>query len=100
MLYCCIDDTGLPVVTVMPFNQSVEVTHNATFTTMVTGVGNITYQWRHNKTVIHGENGDTLIVKNLVFNATGMYTCTVMNQYKDSDSSSASLIVIGMLLFS
>ena len=82
----------------MPSSQSVEVTHNATFTTMVTGVGSnsFTYQWRHNGTIISGETGDTLIITNLKPNNTGVYNCTVMNQYGDSSSSSAILIVTGM----
>ena len=82
----------------MPSSQSVEVTHNATFTTMVTGVGsnNFTYQWRYNGTIISGETGDTLILTNLVPHDTGVYSCTVMNQYGDSNLSSASLVVRSM----
>ena len=95
---CCIDDTGLPVVTVIPSSQSVEVTHNATFTTMVTGVGsnNFTYQWRHNGTIISGETEDTLIIIYVTPDDVGVYSCTVMNQYGDSNSNSASLVVTGM----
>ena len=82
----------------MPSSQSVEVTHNATFTAIVTGVGsnNFTYQWRHNETIIRGETSNTLIITNLSLHDTGVYSCTVMNQYGGSDSSSASLIVIGV----
>ena len=82
----------------MSSSQSVEVTHNATFTTMVTGVGfnNFTYQWRHNGTIISGETGDTLILTTLVPHDTGVYSCTVMNEYGDSDSSSVLLVVTGM----
>ena len=92
------DDTGLPVVTVMPSRQSVEVTHNATFTTMVTGVGsnNFTYQWRYNKENISKETGDILVITNVTKDNAGMYSCIVMNQYGDSDSSSAMLNITGM----
>ena len=81
----------------MPSSQSVEVTHNATFTTMVTGVGSnsFTYQWRHNGTIISGETGDTLIIRNVAPNNTGVYSCKVINLYGDIDSSLASLIVTG-----
>ena len=96
---CCIDDTGLPVVTVMPSSKSVEVTRTAKFTAMVTGVGPFTYQWRHNKTIIRGLIGDTLI-RNVAPDSAGVYNCTVMNQYGNSDSSLASLIVTGMHKFS
>ena len=82
----------------MPSSQSVEVTHNATFNATVTGVGsnNFTYQWRHNETIINEIMNNTLIITNVVPNNTGVYSCTVMNQYGDSDSSSASLIVTGI----
>ena len=82
----------------MPSSQSVEVTHIATFTAMVTGVGSnsFSYQWRHNGTIISGETNNALIIPNLEPNNTGVYSCTVMNQYGDSNSSSASLIVTGI----
>ena len=82
----------------MPSSQSVEVTHTATFTTMVTGVGSddFTYQWRHNGTVISGEANNALIITNVMENNTGMYNCTVMNQYGDINSSVALLVVTGM----
>lgn len=93
-----LDDTGLPGVTVILSSKKVEVTHTANFTAVVTGVGsnNFTYQWRHNKTIISVETGDTLIIRNLMPNNTGVYNCTVMNQYGDSNSSSVSLTVTGM----
>ena len=84
----------------MSSSQRVEVTHNATFTTMVTGVGSnsFTYQWRHNGTIISGETNNTLIITNLSPYNTGEYSCTVRNQYGDSNSSSISLIVTGMYM--
>ena len=85
-------------MTVLPSSQSVEVTHNATFVTMVTGVGsnNFTYQWRHNGTIISGETGNILIIANLMSSDSGTYSSTVMNQYGDSDLSSATLVVTSM----
>ena len=81
----------------MPSSQSVEVTHTAIFTTIVTGVGSnsFTYQWRHNGTNISGETGDTLVITKSTPDDAGVYTCTVMNEYGDNSSSSASLIVTG-----
>ena len=89
------DDTGLPVVTVMPSSQSVEVTLNATFNTTVTGIGAFTYQWRHDGTII-SEEGNTLIFINVTSDLSGEYSCTVRNHYNDTSSSSASLIITGM----
>ena len=85
-------------MTVKSSSQSVEVTHNVIFTTMVTGVGsnNFTYQWRHNGTIISGETGDTLIISNVTSDAGGVYKCTIMNQYGDSDSSLVLLFITGM----
>ena len=85
----------------MSSSQSVEVTFNVTLNTMVIGVGsnNFTYQWRHNGTIIIGETDDTLIITNVISNDTGMYNCTVMNQYGDSNSSLVSLIVTGNFMY-
>ena len=87
-------------MTVMPSNQSVEVTLDATFTAMVTGVGssNFTYQWKRNGTIISGKTGNTLIIRNVTLDDNGMYSCTVINHYNDSSSSSVSLIVTGMCI--
>ena len=94
--------TGLPVVTVIPpSSQSVEVTFTATFTTMVTGVGSesFTYQWRHNETINISEGTNkTLIIPKVTLTDAGVYTCVVINQYGDSNSSSALLIVTGMYI--
>ena len=80
----------------MPSSQSVEVTHNATFTTMVTGVGsnNFTYQWRHNGTIISGETGDTLVITNVMESNSGEYECIVDNQLGDTDSSDVVILIV------
>ena len=80
----------------MPSSQSVEVTHNATFTTMVTGVGsnNFTYQWRHNGTIISGETGDTLVITNVMESNVGEYECVVDNQLGDSDASNVVVLTV------
>ena len=77
IFYCklCVGDAGLLVVTVMPSSLSVEVTHNATFTTMVTGAKSdyFTYQWKHNGTVINGVIGDILMIINVMESNSGDY---------------------------
>ena len=80
----------------MPSSQSVEVTHNATFTTMVTGVGsnNFTYQWRHNGTIIIGETGDTLVITNVMESNSGEYECIVDNQLGDTNSSNVVILTV------
>jgi len=81
----------------MPSSQSVEVTHTATLTTTVSGVGveNFMYQWRHNGTLMDDEVNNTLIITDVMTSDTGEYQCQVTNQFGDSDMSSASLIVTG-----
>ena len=79
----------------MPSSQTVEVTLNATFTTAVTGVGpaNFTYQWRHNRAIISGETGNTLMITNVMESDSGEYECIVTNQFGDNDTSSLMLMV-------
>ena len=80
----------------MPSSQSVEVTHNATFTTMVTGVGsnNFTYQWRHNGTIISGETGDTLVITNVMESNSGEYECIVTNEFGDINTSAIVALMV------
>ena len=83
-------------MTVMPSSQSVEVTHNATFTTMVTGVGynNFTYQWRHNGTIISGKTGDTLVITNVMESSSGEYECIVDNQLGNTNTSNVVVLIV------
>ena len=80
----------------MSSSQSVEVTHNATFTTMVTGVGsnNFTYQWRHNGTIINGETGDTLVITNVMESDGGEYECIVDNEFGDTNTSTIVVLIV------
>ena len=80
----------------MPSSQSVEVTHNATFTTMVTGVGsnNFTYQWRHNGTIISGETNHTLVIINVMESNGGNYICAVGNQFGDTNTSNVVVLTV------
>ena len=73
----------LPVVTVTPFTQSVEVTHTAVFTATVTGDGPFYYQWQrghgHNLT---NETGNTLIIHNVTDKLNqSNYRCIITNNY-------------------
>ena len=89
-------NAGLPRVTVIPFIQSIEVTYNAEFTTMVTGVGseNFTYLWKHNGLIIHGETRSNLLVTNVKESNSGNYSCIIFNQYGDTDESNYALLTV------
>ena len=83
-------------MTVVTSSQSVEVTYNVTFTTMVTGVGSnsFTYQWRHNGTIISGETGDTLMITNVMESNSGNYECIVDNQIGDTNRSDVVMLIV------
>ena len=78
----------------MPSSQSVEVTHIAIFTTMVTGVGPFTYQWKHNQTIISGETGDTLIITDVMENDSGRYECIITNQFGHTNVSNVVVLTV------
>ena len=80
----------------MPATQTVEVTHNATFTTMVTGMrSNIfVYQWKHNGTIINGETGDTLMITDAMESDSGHYECIVTNQFGHSNVSNVVVLTV------
>ena len=80
----------------MPSSQSVEVTRDVTFVTIVTGVGSnsFTYQWRHNGTIISGETGDTLLITNVMEVNSGNYGCIVDNQLGNTDTSNVVVLTV------
>ena len=81
-------------MTVVPSSQSVEVTLNVTFTTIVLGVGPFVYQWIHNGIVISGETGETLMITDVMENHTGHYECIVTTQFGFSNVSNAVVFTV------
>ena len=80
----------------MPSSQSVEVTHNATFTTIVTGMRSnlFFYQWSHGKTIINGETGHTLVIADVMKSDSGHYECTVTNQFGYTNVSNVAVLTV------
>ena len=80
----------------MPFSLSLEVTHNATFVTMVTGMrSNIFfYQWKHNGTIINGETGNVLVITDVMESDSGNYECTVTNQFGYTNVSNVAVLTV------
>ena len=69
----------------IPFNQSVEVTHTARFIARVKGVGPFNYQWRRgNRRNIKNEINSTFIINQVSRNDQGYYRCFVTNNYGNS----------------
>ena len=69
------------MVTVTPLSQSVEVTHTAKFTAIVTGVGPFNYQWQKGKQNLAGETGPTLNIYNVMHKHQSNYRCIVSNNF-------------------
>jgi len=87
--------TGLPVVTVDPPSQSVEVTDTVKFTSKVSGIGkeNFSYQWKRGAKDIDGETSSTLTIDSVTEDHSDTYKCVVRNEYENYDEFSAKLIV-------
>ena len=87
------------MVQVIPPDQTVEVTYNASFfATNVTGIGaeEFTYQWRHNDIVMNGEESEMLFIPYVEESDGGYYECIVRNVFGDTGvSNAAELIVTG-----
>ena len=80
----------------MPPSQSVEVTHNATFTTRITGVISdyFTYQWKHNGTIISGETEDILMIINVMESNSEHYQCIATNQFNYTNVSNVVVLTV------
>ena len=72
------------MVIVSPSNQSVEVTLDAEFTAVVTGVGPFTYQWQRGNRILKKETSSTFTVHNVSQKDQRYYRCRVFNIFGDS----------------
>ena len=81
-----------------PSSQSVEMTHTATFTATVSGVGSssFTYQWRggrHHKNIT-GKTEHILKVDKVSGQNQGWYSCYVESIYGDSAVSNTVYLTV------
>lgn len=92
---------GLPRIDVFPSTQTMEVTYNTSFiATNVSGVGvaGFTYQWKHDGTVMAGEESEMLMIHDIKESDSGLYQCFVTNMLGDIGvSNPAELNVTGKL---
>lgn len=84
---------GVPVVTTQPSSQSVATGGSATFITVASGSGSLTYQWQLNGGDLPGETNANLTVANAQTVNAGDYTVKVTNENGSAISAPATLIV-------
>ena len=87
-------NTGLPKVTVTPFNQSVGVTLSAKFNATVEGVGPFIYQWQRGRRKIINEVQSTFIINKVSVKDTNYYTCFVTNNFGNSALSNEAFLQV------
>jgi len=59
-----------------PINQSGCIGSNTLFNVFASGI-NVTYQWHKNGNIISGNNNDTLLLNNISYADTGVYSCYI-----------------------
>ena len=74
---------GLPVVSLMPLRQTVEITLTATLTATVNGIGPFTYQWQRGDRNLTGETRNTYVIPNASQKDQNYYRCIVTNNFGD-----------------
>lgn len=84
-----------PVFTQHPQSQPVVIGTNATFTTAVTGLGGLTYQWFFNDTLLSGATNSSLIIPNAQLPNQGSYFVVASNSFGVATSSNAWLQLTG-----
>lgn len=83
----------LPVVTLQPANQRVDLGGMATFNVAASGMPPLLYQWRRNGMNIPGATGATLMITNVQSADAGSYAARVSNLTGSTTSSNALLQV-------
>ena len=95
-------NSGPPLLTSQPTNQTVALTSNAIFSVSVAGSGPFSYRWMKNGTNqladsarIVGSTTSTLTVLNANLTDEGTYSVVVSNSVTSVTSASATLTVLG-----
>ncbi len=83
-----------PSILAQPASQVVPWTNDATFTTVVYGVGPYAYQWYFNGAPLSDATNASLIIANVLMGNAGNYQVTITNLYGSTTSAVAALSVI------
>ena len=84
---------NLPVITVVPTNQTVRTGTNVTMVGAATGTPAPTFQWRRNGVDVPGATGASLVLNNVTTNQTASYSLVASNGI-GSVSSGAGLLTV------
>lgn len=87
-----------PSIVSQPTSQTGTVGGGATLTVVATGVGPLSYQWRHANVMVAGGTNSTLTLANLTTNQAGSYTVIVANQWGSATSAVATLTVVNRFM--
>jgi hypothetical protein len=100
--YFGIDDVGLysivqvsPIIDTQPISQTVSLGGEVTLAVAAHGTPTPTYQWKFGSTVLTGETGPTLTLRDVTAASEGDYTVTVSNVAGSVDSLPAHLTIFG-----
>lgn len=101
--YIQCNNTGYINASVIPFEQSVEVTRRTSFACVAVGYQSeyFEYRWQLNGTEIFGANNNTLDISSAEGTQAGVYECIVTNPWNDTSiSAPAQLTVTSMYVCS
>ena len=82
-----------PVITTHPMNQSVKVGDTLNLSVVVSGTGNIQYQWQHNQTDLTGQNQQQLTISSVQLTDAGQYRVIITTPGGSAVSESAVVTV-------
>ncbi|MCI0539102.1 MAG: FG-GAP-like repeat-containing protein [Verrucomicrobiales bacterium] len=84
---------GVPLITLAPTNQTVNVGASATFTVQASGTAPLLYQWRKGLATIPGATSSTLTLNAVAVADSGTYSVIVSNTVGTATSQGAVLTV-------
>ncbi len=83
-----------PAITTQPASVAVVAGHAATFTVAVQGSGTVTYQWKHDGSVVAGATGVSFTIAQVSESDLGAYVVEITNTAGTTTSAAASLTVV------
>ena len=86
-----------PTIATQPFDQSIALGQNTSFTINATGTGPFSFQWLKDGVALTNQTNASLVITNAQSNAVGYYSCTVADANSNTvTSSNAALNISGV----